>query len=327
MKVRFEQDVLKAQDSWTFLDRIVDHFASERHIWEIDDPDDIKNSNWIQSDIQGRSGKRNLELLEKCYTKAVYNDSSSQMHSIIIIITNRDSSDRHYLKPDDACRCLDKPACVVVENSESDGNFILAMIHAFNRKELLNAHTEQWWEFRHLGGFGEVEKQVSQIIAVTYGPLRIFVLADSDCLYKGHITQTSEKVKDYCVSENIPYHILNKRKIENYLPIGILQKKFDRKSILQAFFRLTQEQKDFYEMKGGFQKDPHGHAIVPEKQKDLFAHLSPQILDKLIGGFGKQIGECFKDYRDMITAESIKISCSRDPYEIDKILDNIESLI
>jgi len=329
MKVRFEQDVLDDPKSWRSLDRIVHHFENERHIWEIDDPDVIKNSQWIQSDIQGRSGKSDIEMLEKFYTKAVYADLSSRMHSILLIITNCGNCgnpDRKYLKADDAYRCLDKPAYVVAENSESDGNFILAMIHAFNRKKLLDAHTEGWWEFKHLGGFGEVEKQVDQVIDATYGPLRIFVLADSDCLYKGHETQTFKKVDTYCKSANIPYHILNKRKIENYLPITILQKKFDKKSVLQAFLNLTQEQRDFYEMKGGFKKDSDGHAIVPKEQKKLFAHLSQKILDKLCGGFG-EIWEYFKDCRSMITKESIKISCLSDPDEIDRILDNIESLI
>lgn len=328
MRVRFEQDVLNDPDSWNSLDQITHHFLNERHLWEIDDPDNIENSGWIKSDINGRSGKRNLEMLEKSYTKTIYPASgSTKIHSILLMITNCNESGRQYLKADDAYRCLDKPAYIAVENSESDGNFILAMIHAFNRKGLLDAHTEGWWEFKHLGGFGEVEKQVDPIIAATYGPLRIFVLADSDCLYKGHETQTFKKVDTYCKSANIPYHILNKRKIENYLPINILQRKFDKKkSVLQAFLCLTQEQKDFYEMKGGFKKDSDGHAIVPKEQKKLFARLSQKILDKLCGGFG-EIWEYFKDCRNMITKESIKISCLSDPDEIDRILDNIESLI
>jgi len=125
---------------------------------------------------------------------------------------------------------------------------------------------------------------------------------------------------------------INKFHCENYLPIDVLDNKKlplskIHKKTFKAFSVLKQYQKDFYDMKYGFKKDPHGHAIVPEEQKKLFAHLSQKILDKLIGGFGKRIGEYFKDCRDMITKENMKISCLSDPDEIDKILNNIESLI
>ncbi|MCP4107997.1 MAG: hypothetical protein GY749_21040 [Desulfobacteraceae bacterium] len=193
MKVRFEKSVMNDPTAWSVLDLIVQHFLDGRHAWDVDDLENIEQSQWIQTDIDGRAGKRNLEVLYKCYTDSVYPRHGSKMHSITITVTDHGKSDKE-LTPDDARSCLDMPAYIVVENSESDGAFIEAMIHALGRRELLDSHTEGWWDFEHLGGFGEIGKRIDQIIARTVGPLRIFVLADNDRLYPGQTTKTIQKI-------------------------------------------------------------------------------------------------------------------------------------
>ncbi len=65
MKVRFATDVLNEPNAWGSLDQIVYHFGTGRHFWDITDLAEIEKSNWIQENIQGRSGKRNLETLQK----------------------------------------------------------------------------------------------------------------------------------------------------------------------------------------------------------------------------------------------------------------------
>ncbi|MCP4350861.1 MAG: hypothetical protein GY795_35795 [Desulfobacterales bacterium] len=361
MKVRFSEDVLNDPDAWPALDRIVYHFLERRHEWDIDDIDEIEQSRWIQSDIGGRAGKHALDELQKCCTESIYPRQTSRMHSIAITVTKHNTS-VHRLVPDEARRCLDAPAYVAVENAESDGAFIKAMIHGLNRELLLDAHTEGWWDFKHLGGSGETEKRINQIIARSVGPLRVFVLSDSDRLYPGHISLTMQIIERCCQKHNIPYAFLNKREIENYLSVNIIQKlPSNFKRTIQAFLKLTQEQKDFYDMKSGFKKDEkrnwkienylpayilkkiplyvqkiivkglkkdktRNQAIVPDVQKELFKHVRQNILSDLCGGFGRDIWQYFNKH-DSITKDDIRATCPAYPDEIDRILDNIESLL
>jgi len=105
----------------------------------------------------------------------------------------------------------------------------------------------------------------------------------SDSRYPGEVTKTVLKVKEYCDKVgDVPYAILQKRKIENYLPIAVLwSRHVPRKlrNIYKAFVSLTPEQQDHYEMKKGFEKDKKtGHAIIPKEQKTLFQHVPQRIL-------------------------------------------------
>jgi hypothetical protein len=336
MKVCFAADVLKEPNAWGSLDQIVYHFITGRHLWDFNDPEEIENSNWIQEDIQGRSGKRNLETLQKYYTDSIYPRESreSNLHTITLIITQQVSGEsNNTLRPDDAISYLNKPAYVAVENQSSDGAFLDAMIHAFGRSELRDAQTDGWWEYLHLGGFGEIKKRVEFIRTQTpVGPLRVFVLVDSDRCYPNHVTDTIKKVKGYCDNiGDVPYAILQKRKIENYLPISALFRLHvprKLKNIYQAFLSLTHEQQAHYEMKKGFEKrKENNHAILPDKQKELFKHVSQRILDNLCGGFGDNAWEYFKSKRNVMTEDAIRLTCTNDPNEVVRILDSIERLL
>lgn len=116
MKVRFSAEVLEDSNSWDSLDRIVHYFLDRRHLWDIIDSREIENSKWIQKDLGGRSGKRNLEAFQKCFTDAIY-PRKSRMHTITLLITLQVKSECE-LPPDDAIRCLEAPAYVAVENRE-----------------------------------------------------------------------------------------------------------------------------------------------------------------------------------------------------------------
>jgi hypothetical protein len=328
MKVRFAPDVLNEQSSWDTLDRIVFHFIEQRHIWDIDDPDLIKNSQWLQSDLENRTNRRNLETLEKAFTSSIYPDQTTKMHTLCLVVTSQTVSEVN-LSPDDARRCLDAPTYVVVENAESDGAFLEAIMFALNRRLLLDLQADRWWEIAHAGGAGEVPKIVDQIRAKTTGLLRVFVLSDSDRSWPGHVTSTVRKIEEYCKPRNVPYAILFKREIENYLPVSALQRVSRRyQKTYQAFLRLSQLQKDYFDMKKGFDQDENGRTILPhQEQQALFQHIGRSTLKDLCGGFGKEVWQYFASVRDAITEDTIKNTCCTHPGEIDRILDQIESLL
>lgn len=156
MKVRIDPLLLEVPDAWNTLDIIMPFFQEERHLWTIDNAMDIKNSQWIQSDINGRAGKRNIETLEKCFTKSIY-PSASKMHTVEVIISNN-SGMKNQVCPANAVDYLSKPLYVCVENSTSDGDFLDTMIYVFKRTALMHAQTDGWWQFEHLGGYGASRK-------------------------------------------------------------------------------------------------------------------------------------------------------------------------
>jgi len=333
MKVRFAADVLNEPGAWSVLDRIMDLFFEKRHLWDIDDADKIKNSQWIQSDPGGRTNRLNVEILETYDSKSFYHPNKSQMHTITLVVTLQGTSE-YELPPDDARRCLEKPAYVAVENIGSDKAFFEAMIYVFDREELRGAHCKGWWRFENMGGFGGVERCVEYLRGQTTGPLRVFVLSDSDRLYPGQEdTNTIKKVKGYCEEHGIPYAILRKRESENYLPISAIQggtRKF--KKTRKAFLKLNQEQKDHYDMKSGFsrkkkEEDRRRGAIVPEKQKALYKHVPKPILNNLCGGFGREVWQYFESACSVITENAIRLICTVDSEEIPRILDQIEELL
>lgn len=323
MKVRFALDVLSDDSNFRDLDRIVDLFMDGRHNWDIEDFDTVANSLWIRSAIGSRTGDSNLEILEKCYTKTAYYPKN--MHSRLLIITTEvnDNSDLH---PADARKCLDAPAYVLVENAESDGSFFDAMISCFNRQQLQDAQTDLWWHYEHLGGFGETGKRLKELLRRTIGPPRIFVVADSDREYPGHVSATVAKVQEACEKYSIPFAILNKRKIENYLPVSLLHYA-NRINTFRAFQKLTQKQRDYYEMKHGFRLAAEGEADVPTVQSALYADVHKHVRRDLCGGFGEKVYELFRTKSQFLKSKDIENICPNDPNEINRILDEIEKIL
>ena len=61
MKVFITMDVYRDASQWRYLDRIVNKVADGWHIWQIEDPDSIEKTGWVEG--SGREWIR--ELFEK----------------------------------------------------------------------------------------------------------------------------------------------------------------------------------------------------------------------------------------------------------------------
>jgi len=288
MKVSFAKDVLYDKNSWRKLDGFLDLFNEGRHLWDVDYIELIEESPWIQENLSSYTGKENLEILEKSYTNELYSNSENFPHSLSICVTLQGNTKQN-LTPEQAKRCLNTPVYVVVENAESDGAFLQTMMFAFEQQNLLDAHKKGWWRIESRGGATEIKKNIQQIQDETIGPLRVFVLVDSDRLCPSYVKPDIEKLEKYCINENIAYVVLKKREIENYIPVDLLQGIKKKNTVYRAFLELTQEQRDYYDMKYGFAINKQNHAIVPIEQQTLFKHVRQHTLDKLCSGFGKNI--------------------------------------
>ncbi|WP_437993502.1 hypothetical protein [Sorangium sp. So ce145] len=325
MRVRFSQEVLEREDgaTWRALARIVDAFAEGRHVWEIDDPDAIEASRWIAGDAGSREAKRSLEIMRKSYTEALYAPPSRRTHALLIVV----GAD---LDPNQARECLEAPAHVIVENRESDGAFLKAMVRAFGRTDLEVAIERGWVDIVHAGGVGELEKRVNERVSAVPGPCRVFVFCDSDRMHPAHNDTEAIKVLAACCAHHgVPGHVLHKRTIESYLPKGSLQH-LKRPDVFTAFFgALSDVQRDHYNMKDGFErpKTPGGDVAVRPEHRGLFGGLAQDVLRRLCGGFGSDAWRLFLWTRSEITAASVEERCTTNPGEIPRLLDIIEALV
>lgn len=322
MKVEIAHPVFQAAGFFDALDRILDHFLSGRHRWSIDDVDTIKASHWLSAN--DRMSRRNVEILEKCFVAGAQ-AAASGMHSMQLTIDVA-SSPPSRLLPQDAVAYLASPAVVIVENEESDGAFLNAVLSAYGRADIWFAMEYRWIELDHAGGYGEIEKRIERYNLRNLGPSRVLVLADSDRLFPGHQSQTFTKIHEVCTRLSIPYVMLAKRTIENYLPVGALQRSSHR-SCYQAFLKLNATQRDHYNMKKGFARSNSGAPKLPVEQIAIFAHVPTKILGDLCEGFGGEVWRLFQTARDVITADTMSLTCLSRPTELPDLFDRIEGLL
>jgi hypothetical protein len=323
MRVRFLTEVLESESAWNLLDGIVDVFIEERHLWDVDDVEAIERSQWLAE--EGRHTRRSLEALEKCVTQSAYS-SLPHRHRLSVTVALQTALPTK-LSPEDARRCLTTAAAVIVEDGESDGAFIEAMLDAWKHDELKEARKKGWWKIVHAGGGpAQIERRIRELCKEMVGMRRILVVADSDRLFPGHESSQVRDLNELRVRYDVQTFILHKREMENYLPVGALQRRKQWEGTYRAFLNLTREQQDHYDMKKGF-RDKTGQADLLPEQVELFRHVSPRILHALCGGFGDHVWKLFDRARDVITRDAMRPTCGTEPDEIDHLLQVIEGLL
>ncbi|NVJ09460.1 hypothetical protein HUW63_30060 [Myxococcus sp. AM001] len=329
MKVEIHTDVLADRESWHLLDRLVDSFVDGRHFWHIADEDTLLNSPWLSEEPHSRTTSRNIEAFQKYLTAIDRSPPPQRMHRLSLIITH-DSTIPAGASPQDARHILEEKAYVVVENAESDGVFLRTMMNALGRMELRETHDKHWWETDHAGGAGEFEKRVTRLIQKGIPRNRILILADSDRLFPGHRSSTVELLERLSKDHGVTALLLHKREIENYLPVSVLQGAHQKKTY-RAFLSLTQEQRDYYDLKEGFKRHRESKKpIIPPEQEALFMNIQKKgrhVLEALCGGFGGDVWRLFQSKTMPPDQDAVRLTCTTCPDEIDTILDQIEGLL
>lgn len=328
MRITLLLDVLEDPSSWRTVERIIDAFLEKRHLWDEGNQEQLVNSPWFTEETEDLKRLSVRESLTKLYTESIYpsSDSSRLMHGISVVITWQPNVTRAF-SPEEAKRLIESPAYVVVEDATSDGTFLRSMMRALERKELAQALERQWWEIEHAGGKGGVEKRVDDLIKYKRIPAnRILVITDSDRLFSCQATETARTISKCKTNHNVTVLLLHKRESENYLPVNILQK-VRQKHTYRAFLELNQEQRDYYDMKNGFEEDERGDAIIPQQQQELFGKLRKPVLRALCKGFGPNVYKLFDFPDHPLDKYSVEQTCTTCPLEIDGILDQIERIL
>ena len=324
MRVSIDMSVLDDPTSFDLLDDIARLLQTGQHQWAIDETDveAIESCAWLMTEPESRAGRRHRELFEKTAKQAIEHggaalqelrstDPSPRAHSISVVIGSSDG-----VEPKEARSLLQRPAYLLVEDDESDRRFLLCLIIAFEREELLTALDNGWLEVVHCGGKGGMHKRAERLLDVPgVMPARLRVLLDSDRLFPGHDSDAME-IARRLEGLGLSVHVLHKRESENYLPFAVLELVRQAKAYRTFRDRLTPEQQDHFDMKKGFGRSRssasrgrarQGEPVVPELQSALFGSVPKGVLSNLVGGFGGGCGKLFG--RPEITREGLEARC------------------
>ena len=109
------------------------------------------------------------------------------------------------------------------------------------------------------------------------------------------LTPDAQKLEQMCRTQNVVCWVLAKREAENYLPRNLLAARpdagADHARCVEAWDRLTDDQKNFFDMKQGFSSNP----TVAEEE--LFDGLSPTDKEILSDGFGLGVHKRWKIWK------------------------------
>ncbi len=250
------------------------------------------------------------ELLEAS-TKDYFYEASP---SINYIVSNDNSKEAYNLE--EAIELLKEPFWILLENSKNDQEFIKSIIFHFevDNEYLRECLKNRWIQFDNAGGCGNMKNLLTSRInsfenlAISHNTIprkyyRGIVILDGDREFSTQSTkQDYEKLIEYFAKYNIPFHILEKRAMENYMPDEVLfdiqreksnsKNPDDKKFVswVNVYRYLSNVQKDFLKYDGldSFEK------LKPEV-KNLYQNQVPSNFSLLVSGISYRDHDASED--------------------------------
>lgn len=317
MIVRVLASVVNNRAHWPALDRILSLVADGQHLLDVTSAGNVVASDWLLSG--GYVGNVNREIIEKQTVALFGYRAFGACHTRVVTVD--ETSSPTTFTPQQAFDILRRPVYVIVENSNADRAFIQRMAAIYGANELSRAIVNEFIEFVHSGGGGEMVRLAREHLP-TLGPRRTFIFADSDSLFPGHVSRQVQRLTECCLSDEIPGFLLSKREIENYLPVEALQASDSRQ--VAAFLELSADQQSHLDMKGGVVNQ--GVVHIHADQVALFAGVANRVLSEL-NGFGRDVGRYFGEHHPSFGREQMAFVCRTLPNEIRQLLESIEALV
>ena len=230
-----------------------------------------------------------------------------------------------------------QPITILLENGAYDSYFIKALIRIYDQGgRLQNFISNNWLRFGNGGGCTNMLTLLRSQVEFFGGKskfMKVYVLVDSDKRYPSDNIDKYGPLISYLTETNIPYHILSKRSMENYLPeesYDVFVKGRTRHEIeiwKNAYISLSAKQKDFLSISSGLNKDAKADDIekrkiarkvrkakneknknalnlrlkLPKEERELFSNVGDGNLIILskglpIGNFKKEFPKAFYHY-------------------------------
>lgn len=310
----------------------------ERHTFYINNIDDIEslhNSEWFK---YLRPVYR--EEVEMYITRSV----QSSYPSAALIVSNQS---KDYYTVTEAREILTKPVTLVLENVENDAHFVRALLKNFKKKgKKIEQHLNNGWLKFGMGAGSTIpnlirsekrrfDENKDSFPKNSHSYLRYFALIDSDKLHPDQpLKDEKQNLVQFLEENEIPFHILAKREMENYLPDAVFEEISHNEDYIRCYLSLSDVQKDFFDIGSGFPNKPF-EQLLPEikdlyggisaTSKDIFRNRELEIKDKN----GKKLSvktELPKLFLSQnVTQEGLQNRAGSD--ELQKILDKISELL
>jgi len=194
----------------------------------------------------------------------------------------------------DASNLILKNFEIWLENERNDGSFIRCVLSQEVRGLFDIMVNCGHLRLNGLGGIGEMKAVLRQSFQSFGFRNKIFLICDSDAASPDERDDNAEEIVNICQNNKIHHHCLNRRAIENYVPINYLAEQMPPQELLhstlgkkyQAFMNFNTHQQHFFHMKTGF-KNPSCSG------SSLYAPLDNEVKEILGDGFGSKLADVF----------------------------------
>jgi hypothetical protein len=190
-----------------------------------------------------------------------------------------------YFSVVEATAYLKQQFVILLENSNNDSFFFDSLLFHFPEE----GHVIKQYKDEHLlrygmGGGSTIEDVIETVLnsfqaemfkKAKHKYLRYFVLVDSDRISPSmDLGPTKNNLIAYLTKNEVDFHILEKREIENYLPDEAFREIENNREYVESYLRLSQIQKDFFDIEKGFDRNKNFRDLA-DQVKELYENLSP----------------------------------------------------
>jgi hypothetical protein len=298
MIIEIEAAVFEEQMAHQDIDRIVYKIEDGWHVWDTEPHenfDAIAQSTWAQE--SARTTRIAKELFIAATTRSAWGFGP---HTRRIRVALEPRSDDE-LTPTDARALAEQKLRLLVENRDGDGAFISRIVNELDAPLAKYfgdlSSTECPVDIDSLGGKGQMKSHVEAVSIRPFRP-RLVVVADSDRTGPQQSPDTAgQRLQHACEQRGIACWILQKREAENYLPQELLEAKEHADCAHQrrvdAWSKLSDEQKDYYDMKNGLPAEVEDVDGDLTAEQALFSSIGVADRAVLESGFGPKIDACW----------------------------------
>lgn len=262
MLIKFDSDLFQKEINLKDISFLIAIFSDNYRYDFIAELSEIKNSN-----IFNQLSSIDKKLLEEYFNRYI----TQPKKEIDYRVSLKNESDKDF-NFDESKIFFNQQYLLILENNLNDGYFVDAIINSFKSKaRKINRHKKNdWFIYYNGGGCTNIEntieankKRYKTLPKQNHKYLRCFVLIDSDKTYPTQPNSAErQKLFKYLDDNEIKYHQLYKREVENYLPIETLEEIKENVSFIEVFKRLSNDVKDFLDLENGF-PDKNRNTLTP----------------------------------------------------------------
>ena len=290
MRIEIDLSAANDPDAHRWLDRILYKIEDGWHVWDTasqPDPNAIEATTWICD--RGHQGDWVRQMLVASTQRGAW---TLAPHGRRVRVTACPVA-ADELRPEDATHFAEEPFVILVENRDSDGAFVKRVVRELDKSlHGLWRRPGDPIRFDSLGGAGQMPEEVERRTqGKPYRP-RLVAIIDSDRKGPNDTDSPAARaLRRQCEKRSVPCWVLAKREAENYLPRILLNERQDvgaeHARLVEAWDRLNDDQKNFFDMKNGLPAAPS--AI----ERALFDGLSRTDRPILSRGYGPNVYTCW----------------------------------